>query len=198
VVDQNTLPVIRLFSIGEVETKGIEFSGNFRPNDNLTFTLNATYLDAKIKDYPNADCYRFQTVATGCGTNNRQVNIAGLTLPNSPKFKASAGVSGVIPLSDSSPVDFTGNLFVRYQSGSRFDLFGDPALAFGGYAVVNLAVGVQSKDERIKLDFFVNNLFNKVNYQSVVNEQFWTTPHLSATYNRDSFRFGGARLRVSF
>lgn len=198
VVDQNTLPVIRLFSIGQVETKGVEFSGSFRPSDNLSFTLNATYLDAKIKDYPNADCYRFQTVATGCGTNNRQVNIAGLTLPNSPKFKASAGVSGVLPLSDSSPVDLTGNLFVRYQSASRFDLFGDPLLKFNGYAVVNLAVGVQSKDERIKLDLFVNNLFNKVSYANVVNEQFWTTPHLSATHNRDSFRYGGARLRASF
>lgn len=198
VVDQNTLPVIRLFSIGRVETKGVEFSGNFRPNDNLNFTLNATYLDAKIKDFPNADCYRFQTVATGCGTNNRQANIAGLTMPQSPKFKLTGGVSGVLPLSDSSPVDLTGNLFVRYQSSSRFDLFGDPALQFGGYAVVNLAVGVQSKDERIKLDFFVNNLFNKVNYANVVNETFWTTPHLSATYNRDSFRYGGARLRVSF
>jgi len=199
VVDQNTLPVIRLFSIGKVETKGVEFTGNFKPNPNLTFTLNATYLDAKIKDYPNADCYRFQTAATGCdATTNRQINIAGLTMPNSPKFKASFGASGVLPLAESSPVDFTGNIFVRYQSSSRFDLFGDPALKFDGYAVVNLAVGVQSKDEKIKLDLFVNNLFNKVNYANVVNEVFWSTPHLSATYNRDSFRYGGARLRVGF
>lgn len=199
VVDQNTLPVIRLFSIGEVETKGVELSGNFRPNPNLTFTLNAAYLDAKIADYPNADCYRFQTAATGCdATTNRQANIAGLALPNSPKFKASGGVSGVLPLGAASPVDLTGNLFVRYQSSSRFDLFGDPALKFGGYAVVNLMLGVQSKDEKIKFDVFVNNLFDKRNYQNVVNENFWTTPHLSATYNRDSFRYGGARLRVGF
>jgi iron complex outermembrane recepter protein len=199
VIDQNTPPVIRLFSIGEVETKGVEFTGNFRPNQNLTLTLNAAYLDAKILDYPNADCYRFQTPATGCvAASNRQLNIAGLSMPNSPKVKASGGVSGVLPLSASSPVDLTGNLFVRYQSSSRFDLFGDPALKFGGYAVVNLMLGVQSKDERIKFDVFVNNLFDKRNYQSVLNEVFWTTPHLSATYNRDSFRYGGARIRVGF
>lgn len=193
------VPVIRLFSIGVVETKGVEFSGNFRPNENLSFSLNATYLDAKIKDYPNADCYRFQTPATGCNAvTNRQDNIAGLTMPNSPKFKASGGVSGVFPLGDSSPVDLTGNLFVRYQSSTRFDLQGDPALRFGGYAVVNLMLGVQSKDERIKFDVFVNNLFDKRNYANVTNDVFWTSPHLAATYNRDSFRYGGARLRVGF
>lgn len=198
-VDQNTLPVIRLFSIGAVETKGVEFSGSFRPNSNLTFNVNGTYLDAKIADYPNADCYRFQTAALGCNpATGRQDNIAGLTLPGSPKFKATAGVSGVLPLGEGSPVDLTGNLFVRYQTSSRFDLFGDPLLKVGDYAVVNLMVGVQSKDERIKFDLFVNNLFNQISYANVVNEQFWTTPHLSATYNRDSFRYGGARLRVSF
>lgn len=203
VVDQSGnltgIPVIRLFSIGAVETKGLEFTGNFRPSQYLTFTLNAAYLDAKIKDYPNADCYRFQTAATGCNpANNRQTNIAGLTMPNSPKFKASGSVSGVLPLGDSSPVDLTGNLFVRYQSSTRFDLQGDPALRFGGYAVVNLMLGVQSKDEKIKFDVFVNNLFDKRNYANVTNDVFWTSPHLAATYNRDSFRYGGARLRVGF
>lgn len=193
------LPVIRLFSIGEVETKGVEFTGNYRPNRNLTFTLNATYLDAKIKDYPNADCYRFQTGATGCDpVTNRQANIAGLSMPNSPAFKASGGVSGVLPLSESSPVDLTGNLFFRYQSSSHFDLFGDPALKFPGYAVVNLTMGVQSKDQRVRFDVFVNNLFDQRNYANVTNDVFWSSPHLAATFNRDSFRYAGVRLSAHF
>lgn len=198
VVDQNTLPVIRLFSIGAVETKGVEVSGSYRPSRNLTATLNAAYLDAKIEDYPNADCYRFQTAAQGCNaTTGRQTNIAGLSLPNSPKLKMSGGVSGVAPL-ENAPVDLTGSLFVRYQSASRADLFGDPLLHTKAYAVVNLSVGVQTKDERIKADVFVNNLFDKINYAGLVNEVFWTTPTIAATYNRDSFRYGGVRLRAAF
>jgi iron complex outermembrane receptor protein len=197
VVDQNTLPVIRLFTIGEVETKGLEFSGNFRAADNLNLTLNAIYLDAKINDYPNADCYRFQTSAKGCNpVTGRQDNLAGKTLPSSSKFRVSFGADTTFITG--LPVDFTAGAFVRWQSSSNSNLFGDPALRQDAYAVVNLTGGVQTKDERIAFEVFVNNLFDEVNYASLTNETFWTSPHISATYNRDSFRYAGARLNVKF
>lgn len=198
VVDVNTLPVIRLFSIGKVEIKGVEFQGGFRPDDRLSLSLNAIYLDAKIRDYPSADCYRFQTAAQGCDpVTNRQANIAGLTMPNSPKFKAIATVDYKLPL-PSLPFDASVGAFYRWQSRARFDLFGDPTLYQDAYGVFNVKAAIRDRSDRWGVELFVNNVFNNGYYATLSNDVFWSRPNYAATYNRDSFRYGGIRANVRF
>ncbi len=53
----NTVPTIRLYAIGKVRTQGIELQSSFAVSRALRLDFYATYLDAKIRDYPGAQCF---------------------------------------------------------------------------------------------------------------------------------------------
>lgn len=200
--DPNRAPVIRIFPIGKVETTGAEFVGAFRPSHELSFNVNAAYLDAKIKDYPNAACYNRQTVAQGC-VGGFQANLAGKSMPNTPKFKINGSARYELEM-PSAPFDASFTVFARYQSRSNGDLFGNPVADLPAYTIVNASVGLSDHDDRFELTLFVNNLFNKKYYASHGDDTqlnvpgLATIPAITATYARDSFRYGGIRLSTRF
>jgi iron complex outermembrane receptor protein len=200
--DPNKPPVIRIFPIGEVETTGLEFVGGFRPMRELSFSVNAAYLDAKIKDYPNAACYARQTAAQGC-VGGFQTNLSGLSMPNTPKVKINGSARYDVEM-PSAPFDASLMLFARYQSKSHSDLFGNPVSNLPAYTIINASVSLKDHDDKYELTLFVNNLFNKKYYASLGDDTqlsvpgFATIPAITATYARDSFRYGGIRLNARF
>jgi len=200
--DPNKPPVIRIFPIGKVETTGAEFVGAFRPMPELTFSVNAAYLEAVIKDYPNAACYSRQTAAQGC-VGGFQANLSGLTMPNTPKFKMNGSVKYDLDM-PSAPFDASLMLFARYQSKSHGDLFGNPVSNLPAYTIVNGSVSLMDHDKRFELTLFVNNLLNKKYYAGLGDDAQLsvpgspTIPAITATYARDSFRYGGIRLNARF
>lgn len=201
-INANQVPVIRLFAIGKVVTKGVEFIGSYAPVDDLVLNFNAAYLDAQIKDYPNAACYARQTVAQGC-VGGLQANLAGLSMPNTPKFNFNASVDYTLRL-PSAPFDARFNVFGRYVGSRHSDLFGNPLSNLPSFMVVNTSIGLADHDDKYELTFFVNNLFNKKYYTSLGDDTFFnvagsaTTPAVVAGYARDSFRYGGVRLTAKF
>ncbi|HWU02958.1 MAG TPA: TonB-dependent receptor, partial [Novosphingobium sp.] len=72
--DPNVVPVIRLYAVGAVRNQGVELSTSFRASKALNLGLDASYLDAQIRDYPGAQCFTGQTEAQGCvgGVQNRR------------------------------------------------------------------------------------------------------------------------------
>lgn len=194
--DAASVPVIRLFAVGKVRTQGVELSTSFVPVKELYFGVDATYLDAKILEYPGAQCYVNQTVADGCvgGVQNRRGD-----LPGTSKFRAAVTANYTIPI-PSAPFDATLGTFMRYQGPVGFDVFGSPLARQGGFATVNLTAGVKSHDGVWSAEFFVNNLTDKHYYASVTTDQFQPAgaTAVSVTYARDSFRYMGGRLRFHF
>jgi len=124
----NQAPVIRIFAIGKVETRGVEFETRFRVSENLNLAIAGAWMDAKIKDFPNAQCYVRQSAALGCNPNTGfQDNLAGSPMPSAPKFKLNGTASYFVPL-DQLPFDLELGASYRWQSELWFDFRGNPDL----------------------------------------------------------------------
>ena len=198
------LPVIRLLSIGRVETRGIELNGNYLVTPNLVLGGAATLLDAAIRDYPNAPCYTGQTVPSAClAPGGLQGNLAGASMPGTSRFKAVLSAAYTLRL-PSMPFDALFSGLYRYQSSMHTNLYNDPQSHIGGFGVLNLSVGIRSRNGHYTAQIFVNNAFDKQYYQTLDRDPVVFDPtganpaSVVATYARDSRRYAGVRLSVHF
>ena len=190
----NAVPSIRLLAIGKVRTQGVEMSSSLQVIRTLRVGLDASYLDAKITDYPGAQCYTGQTAAQGCvgGIQNR----SGV-LPGTSKFRATTSANLTIPL-PSLPFDGTLGAFFRYQTRVQYDLLGNPNTVQGGFGVLNLTAGIRDRSGKYTAELFVNNVTNQKFYGSLAQDVLSPGVALINTYNRDSFRYFGGRFGVHF
>jgi len=202
VVDPTKFPEFRLFTIGEVETRGAELETRFRATENLDVNLGAAWVDATIKDFPDSQCWIRQTESEGCvaipgTTATRQVNLAGNQMPHAPKFKVAGTANYFIPL-DSRPFDLELTGTYRWQSKTWFDYRGNPNLYQNGYGILNLSVTLRDREDRYALSLFVNNVLDKNFYIDMGDDDYWSSPAYFGTFARDSFRYAGVNLRVNF
>ncbi|PZU07979.1 TonB-dependent receptor [Sphingomonas sp.] len=188
----------RLANVGRLRTKGVEIEGSFRAATDLNFSGGVTYNDAKITEFPGAQCYPNQTVAQGCtGTPARQ-NLAGYRPPQAPKWKAS--VSGEYTPSLTPTLDGVLQASYSYQSGINFSINQDPQTYQSGYGIANLSAGVRAPDRKWEVVLFVNNLFDKHYFSNMNNDtgnhanQLATLGYLARDYNR----YGGLRASYKF
>jgi len=196
--DPNQISSIKLYAIGEVETRGVEFETRFRVTENLNFNFNGAFIDAKIKDYPEPSCHPRQTAEEGCNPiTRRQGNLAGTPMPNTPEFKFSGALSYFVAL-DSLPFDLEFASSYRWQSKTYFDFRGDRNLYEGSYGVLNLSGSLLDRDGRYSVSVFVNNVLNKNFYARVGDYTRMTAPARFGSFARDSFRYAGVNLRVNF
>jgi len=199
-----SLPSIRLLAIGRVESRGVELDSAYAATPDLVFNVEATLLDAVIRDYPDAICYTGQALPSCAGPLGNQGNLAGTRMPGASRFKAVTSAAYTLRL-PSLPVDATFNAFYRYQSATHYDTLGDPASNVGAFGTVNLAAGIQDRNRRFTLQFFVNNVFDRKNYASLVRDTIVFDPTgaanpaaVYATYGRDWERYAGVRLNFSY
>jgi iron complex outermembrane receptor protein len=199
-----SLPSIRLLAIGRVESRGVELDSAYAATPDLLFNVGATFLDAVIRDYPNAICYTGQSLPSCAGPTGTQGNLAGTRMPGASRLKAVSSAAYTLRL-PSLPVDATFNAFYRYQSSTHYDTLGDPASNVGGFGIVNLAAGIQDHNRRFTLQFFVNNVFDKKNYASLVRDTVVFDPTgvanpaaVYATYARDWQRYAGIRVNFAY
>lgn len=73
-------------------SRGIEFLTVIRPVSGLTLTSSATLLNSKFEDFPGAECYPGQPVASCNVPTGRQFNAGGLRTPASPSFVANGQI----------------------------------------------------------------------------------------------------------
>lgn len=186
-------------------TRGLEGDLNY-VSGNTRFSLSAAYIDAKFKDFPGATCYPTQTVAQGC-VNGAQ-DLSGMPLPASPKFKLAASVMQTVPLSGFNLL-LGSNL--SYRSSALLQADQNPQTNQPGFALLDLSLGFQSKDEKATLTFFVNNVTNHFYYTNM--EDFFsgatgTTNPTTGAFTpgnyvigqpaRDAERYFGARVAFKF
>ncbi|QGZ39938.1 iron complex outermembrane receptor protein [Pseudoduganella flava] len=213
-----TTYVTRLNSVGGVETKGIELDTSALLHRDFVVNASLAYTRASITDFRNAPCYTVAGSPNGgynaaCilknpefGGQNTQ-DVSGGTMPNAPKIKVNVGGQYDLRL---APVSFDGffTFNTRYTSEVLTNLNQDPGSRVPGYAITNIGFGVRDKQDRYKLSFFVNNLFDHRYANSglggggswssrapnpvvVVNTTSWNPA-------RDAFRYYGARLDMKF
>jgi outer membrane receptor protein involved in Fe transport len=160
------------FNVPIAESRGVEIEGLIRPNDELTFNLAATFLEASYPD----DC-------AGNLTSPQVVSLCGNDLTNAPRVIALAGALWEKPLSDSVELFISGQ--VRVESDQRTStqaivpptaaqiamLGADAAVAAqplivadiqDGKAFVNARAGLRFAGGKYAIEGWVNNLTDEV------------------------------------
>lgn len=218
----NLAPQFVLNNVGKLKTKGVEAELSVKPNQWLRFDGSASYTDAKMTSFPNAQGYSDQTGATwngtasvlaaGCTSASAATALAtrtlctfqnrsGATLPNSPKFKFALGATGEFSLGGDNKGTVT--LGYQHQSAVNFDLLGNPLLEQKAYGIFNASLGGEFGSLRATL--FVNNLFD-THYAAGLSDGFSTlggnaTNPAHVIYQvrpRDSDRYFGFKLQYAF
>ncbi|GAM01413.1 TonB-dependent receptor [Sphingomonas parapaucimobilis] len=187
----------RLTNVGKLNTKGVEFEGSMRFSDSFNLGGAVTYLDAKYTEFGVAQCYPLQTAAQGCTGSPASQNLTDTTAIQAPKWKFNANL-------DYSPRLTTTTRGVaqvnwQYQS-SLFFQARDPQTFQPAFSIVNVGLGVREEDRRWELVAFVNNLFDKQYYGSLVNTagNFGNNVATQAVLPRDFRRYAGMRLGLNF
>jgi iron complex outermembrane receptor protein len=189
----------RLTNVGGLTTKGIELDTTARVGQDLNLRGSATYLDAKYSSYPVAQCYPLQTAATGCVTTTSPTfqNLTGTRAVQAPKWKFELG--GEYSPALTQTVRGVVQADWQYQS-SLFFQARDPETFQPAYSIVNMGIGVRAANHRWEAIAFVNNLFDKQYYGSLVNTagNFGNQIATQAVLPRDFHRYGGVRLGFNF
>ena len=203
VIDDEVVLVVT--NVGQLETKGIEIDANVLIGRDLRLTSSIARIEANIQDYPNADCYRNQTLLQGClplapGPNRFAQDLSGKPLNNSPDWKVTLGVQYFRP-HESLPFDSFVNINYQWQDEVNFDLKQNPGAIQNGYGILNLSAGIlENSSGRYQMTLFVNNVFNQDYAAAIID--------LSALYlgdtaymqllPRNARRYSGLRFRYSF
>ncbi|MEG3147062.1 TonB-dependent receptor [Sphingomonas sp. RT2P30] len=187
----------RLTNVGGLNTQGVELESSARLGDDLNLNASVTYLDAKYTSFDVAQCYPLQTAALGCTGSPTRQNLTGARAVQAPKWKFSVSA-------DYSP-SLGGNLrgVVQANWQHQSDVYyvaEDPQTFQPSYGIVNVGLGVRDADHRWEVVAFVNNLFDKQYYPSLVNSagNFGSNIATQALLPRDFRRYGGVRLGVKF
>ena len=193
----------RLANVGKLRTRGIELEATGRLNNDLTVGAAATYDDAKITDFPLAQCYPAQTPAQACvpaaGGVPAHQNLSGARAPQAPQWKVTANFDYAHDLG-SLPFKAAAQGALSYQSAQNFALTQDPETVQGAYTIVNLSLGIRQPDHRYEVMLFVNNLFDKHYYANMTDSRS-NYNNLLATQSylpRDFERYGGIRVSYQF
>jgi iron complex outermembrane receptor protein len=120
-------------------------------------------------------------------------------LPVSPKWKYSAMLDYKIPF-ESLPFNGFANLIYTWQDDVIFNINQDPVSSQGSYGVANLRVGLNDKNERYRLTFFVNNLFDETYAGNRFNVSglYQPYPAIGQILPRNAQRYAGVQARYNF
>ncbi|SNR94804.1 MULTISPECIES: TonB-dependent receptor [unclassified Azospirillum] len=204
VVQPDLSVVLQLNNVGKLRTRGVEVEVQTKPTQALSFDFSATYLDAKVREYPFANCFTGQTAAQGCfdidgagpGTATAQ-DLAGKPLANAPKFMFNTSAAYDIAL-ESLPFDGFVTLDYRYQSKVNFDLTQNPLYVQKAYGIFNGSIGIKGAGDAYRITLFVNNLFDK-HYASNVSGLVGGPPTaVGQVLSRNSRRYFGIRANYNF
>ena len=187
----------RLTNVGRLRTRGVEVEGSARLGNDLNVGGAVTYLDAKYTSFPVAQCYALQTAAQGCTGAPARQNVTGLRVSQAPEWKFNVSGDWSPRLGDSLRGIAQANW--QYQSSVNYAI-NDPQTFQPAFHIVNLGLGVRDADRRWEVVAFVNNVFDKQYFASLVNTagNFGNNIATQALLPRDFRRYGGVRVGLNF
>lgn len=163
-----------LRNAASLETQGLELNFSALVTDNLTLSGAATFMDTTFADFRNAPCYPGQGTSGGCvdndssGTQNTpdSQDASGAPFPNAPDLSLSF-VANYRKSLDSIGWDLFADGTYFWQDEVLYAFNGDPLSAQGSYSRANVAIGLASQSNGLKVSLFAKNLFDQ-EYASLV------------------------------
>jgi iron complex outermembrane receptor protein len=219
----------QLNSIPKIRTRGFELDTHFLLTSNWSMSAAYTYTRPEIVDWKNGTCYQDSSnpaignTKLGVGGSLGGFNLAcfpiapgsttgvqdlsGGIFPGTPKNKINIGTNYDYHF-ESRPYWAFVNANVRAQSQYNTNINNDPRSVNNGYSITDLGFGLRQNDDRWRLSFRINNLFDRfyIGNANASGPSYRTGPTSSSpsiTVNswvppRDVFRFYSVRLDVKF
>jgi iron complex outermembrane receptor protein len=220
----------QLNSIPHIRTHGFEIDANALVATNLNVNAALAFTLPTIEKWANGPCYSDPTnvavngtklAANGsiagqnaacfpitAGSTTGVQNLDHSVFPGTPKIKLNVGATYDFNIPTLPYKGFV-NANVRYQSDYLTNINNDPTARNKAYSITDLGFGVRTPDDKYKLSFRVNNLFdrfyipnaNASGPSSFRNGPTATSPQVSATSwvpPRDVFRYFSVKLDVKF
>ncbi|MCH5373879.1 MAG: TonB-dependent receptor, partial [Planctomycetes bacterium] len=196
------IPQFELTNVGELRTQGLEFDGTFFPTENLSVFASAAYIDAEVREFPNANCYFGQTEAEGCvldpGSGQFVQDLAGGKLSNSPDLKFNVGFNYDRQISAGMGLFVSGNY--SWQDDVNFSIEQNPRTVQESYGIANAEIGLQGRDGRWSVSIFANNLFDESYVSRIIDDTSdRAEPYILLKQTpRNLDRYFGGRVRIGF
>jgi len=188
----------RLTNVGKLGTHGVEIDAGYRPSSNFNFNSSFALLDAKYLSFPAAQCFAGQTVEQGCALGSpRSQDLTGTRAVQAPAFKTSITAEYTPQIKDG--LRGLAQVNLQHQS-SVYYAARDPQTFQKAYSIVNLNLGLRAEDKRWEVTGFVNNLFDKQYYPSLINNNgsWGGAMTTQAILPRDFRRYAGIRASLNF
>jgi len=200
----SVISVLQLSNAGQARTRGLELDGTLRAAENTSLNASLAFIDATFQRYDGAPCYPGQTAAQGCTTDtsgNSSQSLAGKTMPDSPKFKATVGLTQSFEI-PGTEWRFSGDAQYAYRTSANFQADQNPQTRQGGFGILNLGLSAFSPDDHYSVRLFVDNATNKF-YLTNAEDFFsglWgsSTNAVIGQPARDARRYYGVKLSVDF
>lgn len=188
-------------NVGELETQGIELDSTSLIGDNFTLQVAAAWVEARIKEYGNAECYFGQTAEQGCLVGAGGVStqdLAGKDLQNSPDFKFNVAGTYVWPAGDSLPGDVFATAAYSWTDKVNHDLQLAPWMEADSYGILNLAVGFEAGEEyRYSVTLFANNVLDESYDGGLLDSSLAANTEATSRYvPRDHSAYYGLRFKL--
>jgi iron complex outermembrane receptor protein len=171
VIEPSGNQLTEIFNIPSVHTYGVELEGVWHPIDPLTFTMDYSYLSAKVHDMkgncvvdaqdPLAELPGANT--TGCPPGGAQ-NITGATLPEAPPNKVALNALYAWKM---DPGTLTFSLSFVWKDKTYGDIFNRPLQLAPSYYVMNFRATWDDAKDRYTVTAFVNNFTNQLGFDNV-------------------------------
>lgn len=179
-LDPNGFPITRLVNAGSVSTKGIELDSIYKFNPDLTVSLSAAHVKARIDEFkcPPAD--------SSCP------NVNGGALPFSPDWKVNTQVDKFIPIANNRRIE----LFTQYnwQSKVQYSLDQNPNTIQSAYGIWNAGIALKDLGADWRLALNVRNLLDK-SYATLLGVN---GDRINRQVPRDDERYFGLSFRKDF
>jgi iron complex outermembrane receptor protein len=143
---------------GEVSTTGLEVDVTAQLTENLRLFGGVTLIDAEIEEFDNGPCSLGQQYRGECP--DRQQDLAGGVLPNSPDWKLNLMLNYTIP-TESLPFDWMLAANLAAQDEIQYSVTQDPYTEQDGYEVLDLSAAIHDKAGRYSATLFVKNALDE-------------------------------------
>ena len=179
------------YNAADSEIYGMQFDGGFELPYNINFNWSALWIEAEINEAEPIQDFRFQADVAPDEAVFRSIN--GKRLPHTPKYQFNAALSQFIE-TDFGSFDYV--LSVGWRDDQFLTIFNSEDFLFPdnprgrlddsvpAYWTYDAGVGYTSRDGKLRLEAFMNNIENEVATAAVIitqfdNTRFFTRPKTS-------------------
>ena len=182
-IDSNNRLQFFLQNAASLRSQGLEIDFTMRPLAGLSLTASASYVDAKFRNFPNAQ-----------GPTGPR-DLSGQPLTDAPKFSASLAGRYEIPVSAGLKAFIAGDIF--YRSSAFTELTYDPNLVQGAYTKINARIGLGQIGSGWGIELYGRNLTDTITFGRGGRPVFGSVTALLPFAGAPSFPVGNAYIKFT-